>query len=398
MFLSNNNRYVITGIGLNDSLGLNPKESFFNMLESYNQTKDNIIINNKQMSCLLEKKNISNDIDGYSAKNIRRLTECNINIMRVVEHAIKDSNINFNNDKNVPVIFSVTTKVLALQYLEYIKNNSKINPYISLNFNPDFISSYIQARYNLHGHSSSQTAACSTGLYNLDYAIRLMDDEGYNSAIVGTSGVGCNPTDMSWFDDFGVMTTLGISRPFDKNRDGFMMGNGHSCIIIEKYKYAKARGAKIYAEIVGFGIANDGLNLTSPDNEMTGAKIALSKCLKTFNGDNIDYINAHATSTLIGDEIEARLMENNFPGTIINSNKGHIGHTIYSSNLSEIIYTIMSMKHSVIPHTLNLNDPLDANLDFVMHKPREKKIKYALKNAVGFGGRNGFILLKNMML
>lgn len=398
MLLSSGNRYVITGLGLNDSLGFTPKESFFNMLGPNNQVIDNIVVNNKPLPVLLEKKNISNDIDGYLAKDIRRLTDNTIGIMRVVEHAIKDANINYERDKNVPVIFSVTARVLTLEYLEYIKNNSKINPYISLNFSSDFVSSYIQTRYNLHGPSVSQTATCSTGLYNLDYAIRLMDDEGYNSAIVGTSGTCGNHTDMSWFNGFGAMTSLGISRPFDKQRDGFMMGNGHACVIVEKYEHAKTRGAKIYAEIIGLGLANDGLGLTSPDAEMIGAKIALSKCLKTFNSDKIDYINAHATSTPIGDEIEARLMESNFPGTIINSNKGHIGHTIHSANLGEIIYTIMSMKHSVIPHTLNLENPLDANLDFVMHKPRAKKIKYALKNSFGFGGRNGFILLKNMML
>lgn len=385
-------KYVITGIGLNDSLGTSPNESFFHMVEC------SIIPQYKQ---ILEK---SVDIDltrfGYTNKEIRRLTNQSIRIMNVVESSLIDADLDIKNikNKNIPVVFSMSTRNISLDYSKFLsENQQRVNPYLALNFSSDFISNYIQSRYNLTGQSCTLSAACSTGLYSLDYAIKMMEEENSECAIVGTSSSGCNELDQEWFTSLGALSKSGISRPFDKDRDGFVMANGHACMIIETLEHAKNRNATIYAEIVGLGLANDGHNLTSPDSEMKGSKLALEKCLKNFNG-NVDYINAHATSTPIGDDIEAKLMETYFPGSSINSNKGHLGHSIHSSNFVEIIHTIMAMKHSLIPHTANLENPLEANLDFVMHKPKEKTIHYALKNSFGFGGRNGFILLKNMML
>lgn len=385
-------KYVITGIGLNDSLGTSPSESFFRMLECSSSTRNKFI---------LEKiSNLDLTSFGYSNKEIRRLTNQSIRIMNVVENSLIDAKLDIKNlkNKNIPVVFSMSTRNISLDYSKFLsENHQRVNPYLALNFSSDFISNYIQSRYNLTGQSCTLSAACSTGLYSLDYAIKMMNSEDSEVAIVGTSSSGCNELDLAWFESLGALSKLEISKPFDKDRDGFVMANGHACLIIETLEHAQKRNARIYSEIIGLGLANDGHNLTSPDSEMKGSKLALEKCLKDFDGE-IDYINAHATSTPVGDDVEARLMETYFPGTIINSNKGHLGHSIHSSNFVEIIHTIMAMKHSLIPPTANLQNPLEANLDFIMNKPKEKKIKYALKNSFGFGGRNGFILLKNMML
>lgn len=381
-------KYVITGLGLNDSLGTSPSESFFNCFNNFNTER---ILYEKEQT-------IGLDTYYYTNREIKRLTQQSTKILLTFEQALRDSNLNLSNIKNVPVIFSLSTRNISLDYSKFLSENpSRVNPYLALNFSSDFISNYIQAKYGLFGPSLTLSAACTTGLYSLDYTIKIMENDNYECAIVGTSSSGCNELDIKWFDSLGALSKLGISKPFDKERDGFIMANGHACLIIETLEHAQKRNARIYAEIVSIGLANDGNNLTSPDSEMRGSKLALDKCLHSFKED-IDYVNAHATSTPIGDDIEARLMESYFPGVSISSNKGHIGHAIHSANFIEMIYTIMAMKHSLIPHTMNLKNPLEANLDFVMNKPREKKIKYALKNSFGFGGRNGFILLKNMML
>jgi 3-oxoacyl-[acyl-carrier-protein] synthase II len=397
-------RFVITGIGIHDSLGSDPSECFNNIItnnQNLTSTSNIDSLKNKNIKtkfCFLEKQ-IVPDLTkyGYTEKELRRLTNNSKIALGVVEHAIKDANINIHG-KEVPVVFSSSTRNIALDYLDYINNTfGRLNPFIALNYSSDFISNCIQTRYNLTGQSLTLSAACSTGFYSIDYALKIMSENNLQCTIVGTSSNGCNYLDITWFENLGALSKKEISRPFDKNRDGFMIANGHACLIIETLEHAEKRNAKIYAEIIGLGFQNDGNNLTAPDKEMKSSRIALERCLKNFNGQ-IDYINAHATSTPVGDDIEASLMEKYFPGVSISSNKGHIGHCIHSSNIVELIYTIMAMKHSLIPHTMNLNDPLDANLDFVMHKPKEKQIRYALKNSFGFGGRNGFILLKNCML
>lgn len=410
---------VITGMGLVDALGNSQDINFDNIINNNTNILNlldldifkHAIQNNVQLPTYgfdFYKTDLLNDLKKYGLtnKDLRRLTPKTMYSIKSIYDALLDANINLNDEKNknIPIIYSVSRYIDFILNLDKIINsndpNKKENPFYISNSRPDFIGDFISIRHNLHGMSHSISATCTTGLYGVDSAIKSMIIDDSDLAIVGCGNFMLSPHEMFGFAQLGAlnMSDGGLSMPFDKNRNGFLMGNGVGCLILESKERALRRNAKIYAEIVGLGLSCDGHHMTSPDSNSVGAKIALEKCLETFNDDNIDYINAHATSTPIGDEIEAKLMEKYFPRTSINSNKGHIGHCIFSSNILEIIYTILAMKHSLIPPTANLQNPLEANLDFVMHKPKEKKIKYALKNSFGFGGRNGFILLKNMML
>jgi 3-oxoacyl-[acyl-carrier-protein] synthase II len=191
------------------------------------------------------------------------------------------------------------------------------------------------------------------------------------------------------------------SRPWDKDRDGFVMGDGSGILVLEELEHAKARGAKIYAEVIGYGMSGDANHITAPASDGNGAFRCMSMALKRaqLNPEDIDYVNAHGTSTPLGDEIEHGAVKRVFGEAAKNismsSTKSAIGHMLGAAGAAESIFSILALRDGVVPPTLNLDNPSDScDLDLVPHQPKERKVRAALSNSFGFGGTNASLIFK----
>jgi 3-oxoacyl-[acyl-carrier-protein] synthase II len=192
------------------------------------------------------------------------------------------------------------------------------------------------------------------------------------------------------------------SRPYDTDRDGFVMGEGAGCVVLESYEHAKARGAKIYAEIVGYGMSGDAYHITAPAESGDGAYRAMAAAIKRagLSPGDIDYINAHGTSTPLGDEIEIRAVErlvgNSGHQLSMSSTKSAIGHLLGAAGAVEAIFSILAIRDQIVPPTLNLDHPSVATeIDLVPHTPRQREVEFAMSNSFGFGGTNACVIFKH---
>jgi 3-oxoacyl-[acyl-carrier-protein] synthase II len=271
----------------------------------------------------------------------------------------------------------------------------------------NLISGQVSIKYGLMGPNHAVVTACSTGAHSIGDAARMiaMDDAdvmlagGADSTIcpIGIAGFGqARALSTEWRDE-----PWRASRPYDKNRDGFVMGEGAGVVCLEEYERAKARGAKIYAEVIGYGLSGDAFHVTAPEPEGWGAYRAMQMAIKRsgLSLTDIDYINAHGTSTM-ADTIELgavrRLFGDSIGGLSMSSTKSAIGHLLGGAGAVESIFCILAMRDSIVPPTLNLDDPDEGTegVDLVPHVAKERSVKAVLNNSFGFGGTNASLVMK----
>ncbi len=265
----------------------------------------------------------------------------------------------------------------------------------------------VSIKHGLKGPNHAVVTACSTGAHAIGDAARLimLDDAdvmlagGAESAIcrLGIAGFAACRALSTGFNE----TPEKGSRPYDKDRDGFVMGEGAGVVMLEEYEHAKARGAKIYAEVVGYGLSGDAYHITSPAEDGSGGYRAMQAALKRSGllPEDIGYINAHGTSTPLGDEIELRAVERLFSGAsdrlTMSSTKSAIGHLLGAAGAVEAIFSILAIRDGIVPPTLNLDNPsVDSKINLVPHKAQEREVKAALSNSFGFGGTNASLVFK----
>ena len=273
----------------------------------------------------------------------------------------------------------------------------------------NLVSGYVSIEHGLKGPNHSVVTACSTGAHAIGDAGRLiafgdadvMVAGGAESAVcrIGMAGFAACRALSTGFNDRPEQG----SRPYDKDRDGFVMGEGAGCVVLEEYEHAKARGAKIYGELIGYGLSGDAYHITAPAEDGDGAFRCMTMALKRagISASEIDYINAHGTSTPLGDEIELgavqRLVGNAAAEISMSSTKSAIGHLLGAAGAVEAIFCLLAMRDGVAPPTLNLDNPsVDTSIDLVPHKPRKREIEVALSNSFGFGGTNASIIFKQV--
>ncbi len=290
------------------------------------------------------------------------------------------------------------------------KGPRRISPFFIPSSLINLISGQVSIRFGFKGPNHSVVTACATGSHAIGDAARLimMDDAdvmvagGAEAAIcrVGVAGFAACRALSTGYND----TPERASRPFDKGRDGFVIGEGAGVVVLEEYEHAKKRGAKIYAEVIGYGLSGDAYHVTSPAEDGDGGFRAMKAALKRSGValEDVGYINAHGTSTPLGDDIELgatkRLFGDHAFKTSISSTKSAIGHLLGAAGAVEAIYSVMAIKTGILPPTLNLDDPSDvaANVDLVPHKAKEKNVTVALSNSFGFGGTNASLVFKKV--
>ncbi|MCC7037351.1 MAG: beta-ketoacyl-ACP synthase II [Alphaproteobacteria bacterium] len=290
------------------------------------------------------------------------------------------------------------------------KGPRRISPFFIPSSLINLTSGQVSIRYGFKGPNHAVVTACATGSHAIGDAARLIAFNDADVMVAGGSeaaicrvGVGgfaaCRALSTSYND-----TPEKASRPFDKGRDGFVIAEGAGVVVLEEYEHAKKRGAKIYAEVIGYGLSGDAYHVTSPAEDGNGGFRAMQAALKraNVNPEAVNYINAHGTSTPLGDDIELgatkRLFGDAIKGISISSTKSAIGHLLGAAGAVEAIYSVMAIKTGIIPPTLNLDNPSDvaAGLDLVPHKAKQREVNIALSNSFGFGGTNASLVFRKV--
>ncbi len=291
------------------------------------------------------------------------------------------------------------------------KGAGRVSPFFIPAALINLASGHVSMKYGFQGPNHSVVTACSTGAHAIGDAARLIQHGDADVMVAGGAECALCRTGMAGFAAARALSTAyndtpeKASRPWDKKRDGFVMGEGAGIVVLEEYEHAKKRGAKIYGEFAGYGLSGDAYHITSPHPEGRGGYNAMKYALANakMNTDDIGYINAHGTSTPMGDEIEAgavrKLFGNNITNLSMSSTKSAIAHLLGAAGSVEAIFAILAMKEGILPPTLNLEDPADSckDMDLVPLKAKEKKVDAVLSNSFGFGGTNASIIFKKVV-
>lgn len=271
----------------------------------------------------------------------------------------------------------------------------------------NMISGNVSIRYGMRGPNLAIVTACTTGTHNIGVAGRLIRDGDVDVMVAGGAEMATSPVPLAAFSSMKALSQrnddpTAASRPWDRDRDGFVLGDGAGVVVLEEYEHAKARGATIYAELAGFGMSGDAFHITSPPEDGAGAVAAMRNALRSAGMDpsEVGYINAHGTSTPQGDVAETQAIKTVFgakPELAVSSTKSMIGHLLGAAGSVEAIFSILALRDGVLPPTINLENPGEGcDLDYVPGTAREVSVKAALSNSFGFGGTNGTLIFRSV--
>ena len=326
--------------------------------------------------------------------------------------AIKDSGINLNDHDLDRIGVSIGSGIGGLETIEKNslilkdKGPKRISPFFVPGSIINMASGTVAIKYGLRGPNLSMVSACSSAGHSIGYSARSIAYGEVDIMVTGGAEAAMSPLGLAGFNAAKALSTRNdspkeASRPWDKDRDGFVLGEGSGILILEDLESAKKRSAKIYAEIIGFGMSDDAFHMTAPAEDGKGAKLAMKNSLIDAEIDfsEIDHINAHGTSTPLGDVVESRaireLFSNDADNILVSSTKSMTGHLLGAAGAIESIFSILSLNDNVIPPTINLENPdNEANLKIVAKETVSKKINYVMNNTFGFGGTNVSLIFK----
>lgn len=416
-------RVVITGIGAVTSLGVGAEHIWKNLLESRSGIRaiDRFDVSDlsAKIAGIIQPGDGSGDTfrseDWVSVKDRRRMDDFIVYGICAAEQAIKDSGWVPQTEEDtwktgvligsgiggLPEIARGAIKVDA-------ENNvRRVSPFFIPASLINLVSGHVSINHGYKGPNHAVVTACSTGAHAIGDAARIIMWEDADVMVAGGAEAAICRLGMAGFCAARALSTgfndtpEKASRPYDRDRDGFVMGEGAGVVVLEEYEHAKARGAKMYAEVVGYGMSGDAYHITAPAPNGDGAYRCMKAALKRAGMDpsDIDYINAHGTSTPLGDEIELgaveRLFDGHTKGMSMSSTKSAIGHLLGAAGAVEAIFSVLAIRDGVAPPTLNLDNPsVETPIDLVPKQPRERPIKAALSNSFGFGGTNASLIFR----
>ena len=414
-------RVVVTGMGLLTTLGNNLETSWDNLINCKSGIKQ---INHFDVSDLPSKiagyinnnpedENYFNKSSFLEPKDLKRNDRFIQYGLLAAKMAIEDAGlINLTEEEKLKVGVSVGSGIGGLETIYNgsltinSKDNKKLSPFFIPSSLVNLLSGQISIKYGYKGPNHSVVTACATGAHSIGDSGEFIKRGAADVMIAGGSEAAVCKLGIAGFCAARSLSTSyndrpdEASRPWDKDRDGFVMGEGSGIIVLEEMEHAKKRGAKIYAELIGYGMSGDAHHITSPSEDGDGGFRAMKEALimAKIPSEKVNYINAHGTSTKVGDEIELNAIQRLFKHNIfVSSTKSSIGHLLGAAGSVESIFSIMSINKKILPATLNLHNPIEtSNVNLIPGTPLEKEIKYALSNSFGFGGTNTALLFKSI--
>jgi 3-oxoacyl-[acyl-carrier-protein] synthase II len=292
------------------------------------------------------------------------------------------------------------------KYLESDKNPRRISPFFVPGSIINMISGHVSINYGLQGPNIALVTACTTSTHCVGIGARTIAYGDADVILAGGAEYATTALGLGGFSSAKALSTrnddpLAASRPWDRDRDGFVLSDGGACLVLEELEHAKARGATIYAEVGGFGMSGDAYHITAPPENGDGAARCMAAAIKDagLNPDDVDYVNAHGTSTQLGDLAETRAVKSVFgehaKSILVSSTKSTTGHLLGAAGAIEAVFSIMALHDQVAPPTVNLENPSEeCDLDYVAHEARDAKLDVVISNSFGFGGTNGSLLFK----
>ena len=414
--MATSRRVVVTGMGIISPLGNELEASWQNILagRSGAKTVTAFDVTDYPTKFAAPVENFD-DVNHLDVKTKRRVDEFVQYGLVASKHAIENSGLELNSIDSSRIGVSIGSGIGGLDTIEKNaltldkRGPRKISPFFVPGAIVNMVSGLVSIEYGLHGPNLSIVTACSSGNHSIGFSARSISHGDCDVMITGGSEMAITPLGLGGFSAVTALSTNNenptkASRPWDKDRDGFVLGDGAGVLVLEEYEHAKARSANIYAEVSGFGMSSDAFHMTAPAEDGKGAKQAMISALKDADLDSskIDYINAHGTSTPLGDIIEANAIADIFSTSqeqiAVSSTKSMTGHLLGAAGAIESIFSILSLRDNHLPPTINL-DNLDADapkLNYVANESQEKEINYVLNNSFGFGGTNASLVFSKI--
>ncbi|MGB0942905.1 MAG: beta-ketoacyl-ACP synthase II [Marinomonas sp.] len=408
-------RVVVTGMGMVTPLGSNVKDTWDNVLEGKSGVSDIDLFDASQFSTRFAAQVKDFDVAQYmTAKEARKMDLFIQYGMAASMQALDDAAL-LNDDLDYNRVgCAIGSGIGGLPMIEKnveLLNKSgpkRISPFFVPGAIINMISGHVAIKFGFKGPNISIVTACTTGTHNIGMAGRMISYGDADVMIAGGAEMAITQLGIGGFGAARALSTRNddpktASRPWDKDRDGFVMGDGAGILVLEEYEHAKARGAKIYAELAGFGMSDDAHHMTAPPESGVGALSAMSAALKDakLEAADVDYINAHGTSTPAGDLAETNavksLMGPAASDVAISSTKSMIGHLLGASGAVESIFSVLAIRDQLAPPTINLENPGEGcDLNYVPHTPQKRRIDVVLNNSFGFGGTNGSLVFSKV--
>ena len=403
------NRVVITGLGVISPIGNNSSEFHKNISNGVNGIKNIKNFNTDEFKVKIAGEVLIDLIDYFSSKELNKIDRFTAFSIIAADEAIKNSNLNNKiNKNNIGVIIGSGIggiNTLETQHKRLLKHPKKVSPYFIPTMISDIAAGHISIKHGYKGLNYSVVSACASGSHAIGDAYKMIKYGDADAIIAGGSEAAISPISIAGFSNMKALTqnsdVNSACRPFDDNRDGFVMGEGAGIIVLESLSSARERNAFIHAEIVGYGATADAHHLTQPDPDGNGAYRSMQIALNDskIEPNKIDYINAHGTSTIFNDKIETcaikQLFKDHAYNVSISSTKSMTGHLLGAAGGIEAIACIQAIESSIVPPTINYNTPdKDCDLDYTPNIKINKNIHYALSNTFGFGGHNASLIFK----
>lgn len=410
-------RVVVTGLGILSPVGNDIATGWQNIIAGKSGVK---LITD--FDTTEHRTNFAATVIGFDAtkyQDAKEAKKCDLFIQYGIYsacQAVEDSGINdyseLNKDKVGVIMGSGIGGLQTIEdskVVEQAKGPKRISPFFIPSSIVNMTSGYVAIRYNFAGPNLAVATACTTGTHSIGLAARTIAYGDADVMVAGGSEKASTPLGLGGFSSIKALSARNdspetASRPWDETRDGFVLGDGAGTLVLEEYEHAKKRGAKIYCELVGFGMSDDAYHITRSAPGGEGAYKAMNFALKDANiaPEEVDYINAHATSTPAGDVEEIRaikkLFANNLDNVLVSSTKSMTGHLLGAAGAIEAIYSVLALQDNIAPPTINLHQPdaAAAGVDLVPNTAKEKQMQVVLSNSFGFGGTNGALVFRKI--